>query len=109
MLIGGIVRDVLGIPQDVRLLDGERVASDVLTSLRQESRWVGLGARSAATANHHCQPCRRASGARSKGVRIAVRLLIGGIVRDLRGIRTMAMLTRVGVDRNVRRKPWERT
>ncbi len=36
LLIGGIVRDVLGIPQEVRLLDGERVASDVLTSLRQD-------------------------------------------------------------------------
>ena len=36
MLIGGIVRDVLGIAQEVRLLDGERVASGVLTSLRQD-------------------------------------------------------------------------
>jgi len=36
LLIGGIVRDVLGIQQEVRLLDGERVASDVLTSLRQD-------------------------------------------------------------------------
>ncbi len=36
LLIGGIVRDVLGIPQEVRLLDGERVASDVLTSLRRD-------------------------------------------------------------------------